>query len=253
MHEVVCGIYKITNLCNQKVYIGKSIDILKRWVVHKSLLNENKHYNKHLQNAWNKYGQDSFLFEIIDTDSEDKLDDLEVYYIDFYNSASQEHGYNKTLGGDGSIPTEETRQKLSIAHKGRLGTEESRRKQSLKLSGENNPMYGRKGVLSPVFQRQKSDEEIQKIKDSWTDERRKEQSERVSGLNNPMSGMTGGKNHFAHGVLCVETGHVFESIKEAAEWCGLSTHTNISNVCRGVRKRAGKHPDTGELLHWKYV
>ena len=252
--EIISGIYKIANLINGKVYIGKSVDILnKRWPYHKYLLNNGTHSNTHLQNSWNKYGESNFEFSIIHECGLDELDKYEIYYIDLYKSHFMDFGYNKTYGGDGNIPTEETRKKMSIAHQGILGTPESKHKQSLKLSGENNPMFGRKGKLSPVYGKPKSDQTIQKLKECWTDERRENQSVRISGSNNPMSGRNGSKNPASKKVLCVETGDIFETLNDAAKWCGLKTHTNISNVCRGLRKYAGRHPITGEKLSWKYV
>ena len=141
---------------------------------------------------------------------------------------------------------------MSAAHMGILGTPESRAKQSLKLRGENNPMYGRKKELSPVYGKIKSADTIQKLKDCWTSERKLIQSQLVSGQNNPMSGRTGDANPASRSVICVETGDLFETLKDAAKWCGLKNHTNISNVCRGLRKHAGTHPVTGEKLSWKY-
>ncbi len=254
MKKVISGIYRITNCVNNKVYIGKSIDIFnKRWPYHKALLNNGTHVNKHLQNAWNKYGEENFDFSIVLECNREELDKYEIYYIAAYKSYLPEYGYNKTYGGDGSIPTEETRAKMSASHIGILGTPESRAKQSLKLSGENNPMYGRKKELSPVYGKQKSDETIQKLKDCWTDERKLAQSQRISGENNPMSGRTGNENPSSRSAICIETGDFFETLKDAAKWCGLKTHTNISNVCRGLRKHAGTHPVTGEKLSWKYA
>lgn len=248
----VCGIYKILNLVNGKIYIGQSVDILnRRWPYHIYCLNSGNHYNKHLQYAWVKYGEKNFEFTIVEECSEDQLDIKEMYYIDLYKSYIPEFGYNKTLGGEGGRATEETKVKMSESHKGLLGTPESRAKQSLKLSGENNPMYGRTGVLSPVFGRQKTDDEIQKIKDSWTVERRQKQSQRISGVNNPMTERTGGQNPSAHKVVCINTGEVFDTIKSAAQWAGLKNHTNIIYVCNGERKHAGRHPITGEKLSWK--
>ena len=60
-----CGIYKITNIINGKIYIGCSLDCEQRFIKHKSKLNKNKSNNQHLQNAWNKDGKDSFKFEVI--------------------------------------------------------------------------------------------------------------------------------------------------------------------------------------------
>ena len=61
-----CGIYKITNLKNNKGYIGQSSDIKKRWRNHKFELKNNIHNNPYLQNAFNKYGEEAFEFRIIE-------------------------------------------------------------------------------------------------------------------------------------------------------------------------------------------
>ena len=254
MSEKICGIYKIENIVNSKVYIGQSIDILNcRWEYHKNALRNGYHYNRHLQNAWDKYGENSFNFSVIEECTPEELNQREVYYISHYQSYLPKYGYNGTMGGEGGVPTEEAKKKMSAAHLGIKGTPESRAKQSRALRGKNNPMYGKRGPLSPTFGRSKSEEEIQKLRDVWTDERRSEYSSRISGENNPMYGMSGSQNPFARGVVCLTTGDTFETMKLAAQWCGLTTYKNISDVCRGHRKHAGKHPDTGEKLSWAYI
>lgn len=91
------GIYKIENLINGSIYIGQSIDIEKRWSTHISILNQNNHYNAHLQNAWNKYGSENFKFSIIEECKQFELNDREIYWIDKYDSFI--NGYNLTPGG----------------------------------------------------------------------------------------------------------------------------------------------------------
>lgn len=83
------GIYKITNP-NNKVYIGQSIDIQRRF-------NEHKRYNKQdyknkLYNSFNKYGYDNHTFEIIEECLVEKLNERERYYQDLYNCV--ENGLN---------------------------------------------------------------------------------------------------------------------------------------------------------------
>ena len=63
------GIYKIENKVNGKVYVGQSIDIERRWYSHKTQLNGNRHGNVHLQNAWNKNGNNSFEFVIVENNN----------------------------------------------------------------------------------------------------------------------------------------------------------------------------------------
>jgi group I intron endonuclease len=59
------GIYTITNLLDGRYYVGSSLDLTKRLTSHKTKLKNNKHINKYLQNAWNKYGEANFKFEVI--------------------------------------------------------------------------------------------------------------------------------------------------------------------------------------------
>lgn len=61
------GVYEIRNALNNKRYIGSSINIYRRWRDHKRMLNLSVHPNKHLQAAWNKYGEKHFVFKILET------------------------------------------------------------------------------------------------------------------------------------------------------------------------------------------
>lgn len=99
LEEKICGIYCIENTLNHKRYIGQSVDIYNRWYTHKSKLNTNKHHSKHLQKAWNKYGEDFFDFYIIELCDEDFLNEKEIYWINYYNTYYD--GYNETFGGEG--------------------------------------------------------------------------------------------------------------------------------------------------------
>lgn len=89
----------ITNLINGKKYIGQAHDITWRWSHHKCDLNNNQHHNKHLQSAWNLYGADNFDFSVIEETDEDKLNEREIYWINYYDSYHS--GYNNDIGGQG--------------------------------------------------------------------------------------------------------------------------------------------------------
>lgn len=97
------GIYMIKNLSNNKVYIGQSTDINRRWKDHKIKLKNNIHYNEHLQKSYNRYGENSFRYLILCETSKEKLNELESYYIQKYQSYNSKYGYNQTLGGDSNI------------------------------------------------------------------------------------------------------------------------------------------------------
>lgn len=102
-----CGIYKITNLINNKVYIGKSVNILKRWSQHKNATDSSP-----LHLAIQKYGIDNFKLDILELCKPEELNEKEIYWIKQYNSCFGE-GYNATQGGDGaSHPVKLSHQEL---------------------------------------------------------------------------------------------------------------------------------------------
>lgn len=90
------GIYKITNLVNGKCYVGSSVNIKVRFYTHKSQLKHNKHDNRHLQAAYNKYGVNSFQYETLEECARDKqaLEEREQYYMDTFQAYHENHGYN---------------------------------------------------------------------------------------------------------------------------------------------------------------
>lgn len=106
------GIYKIENKVTNKVYIGKSVNIEKRWVQHRCHLNNNVHANDYLQKAWNKYGEIAFNFSVLCECEESVIDEKEVYYINLYKATDRTYGYNLREGGDGGSLSQETIEKL---------------------------------------------------------------------------------------------------------------------------------------------
>lgn len=97
---LVIGIYRITNLANNKIYIGQSIDIEKRVKDHfyKAFSVKDSSYPSAIHNAIRKYGKESFVYDVLEECSMDELDSKERYYIDLYNSLSP-NGYNMLIGG----------------------------------------------------------------------------------------------------------------------------------------------------------
>lgn len=106
------GIYKIQNKVTDKVYIGKSVNIKKRWIQHRCHLNNNVHVNGYLQKAWNKYGENGFDFSVLCECEESVLDEKEIYYINLYKATDRSYGYNLREGGDGGTMSQETIEKL---------------------------------------------------------------------------------------------------------------------------------------------
>ena len=150
MEKDTSGIYCIENLINNKKYIGQSIHVYKRMSQHKIALNSKSfnHTNSHLQNAWNKYGEENFKFYILELCPIEKLDEREEYWSEFYNVYNSDYGYAlKTAGqGIGSyFCSEETIQKLKNRKPAFLNhkhTEETKKRMSdnhYNCSGTNNP------------------------------------------------------------------------------------------------------------------
>ena len=82
----ISGVYKIICLPTGKIYIGSSVNIFDRWTIHKSGLRNNKHYNPHLQKAWNKYKENNFNFEIIEKVDNNFLTEKENFWIDSFKN-----------------------------------------------------------------------------------------------------------------------------------------------------------------------
>jgi hypothetical protein len=95
------GIYCFTNKINNKKYVGQSIDILLRreqhfWAAYNIKTRE---YNTYFHKAIRKYGQNNFIFEILEECKVDDLDEKEIKWISYYKSNNSEFGYNLTFGG----------------------------------------------------------------------------------------------------------------------------------------------------------
>ncbi len=80
-----CGIYSIINVVNNKKYIGSSKNLYNRLHEHYHNLKHNKAHNSYLQNSWNKYGEDNFIYEIICFCELKEQFIKEQYYLDLYN------------------------------------------------------------------------------------------------------------------------------------------------------------------------
>jgi group I intron endonuclease len=168
------GIYKIINVVNNKFYVGSAVDLKRRKTRHFSELRTGKHNNSKLQNAWNKYGEQAFVFVVVE-ELNLEADLLVAENVWLKEHVGKEYCYN--IGVDATAPmmgfggklsptwgykhTEESLEKISKTSKDRLHTQESkekirqyllgkpkpadvRAKISATLSGEGNFWYGKK-------------------------------------------------------------------------------------------------------------
>lgn len=210
------GIYSITNTVNSKKYIGQSVDVKRRLRNHKWALKHNKHINDHLQKSFNKYGENCFVFDIICECDEEKLDEMERFYIAYYDCMNPNHGYNSESGGN------------LYKH----WSDELKLKIKEIRGGENSGMWGKhhteetKAIMrEKALGRVLSDETKAKLSKSH-------------------------KGKLAKPLYCIEADIVFPSSLEAAEFAGLKSRSSIFENIAGRKSYAGRHPETGEPLHW---
>jgi len=254
------GIYLIKNILNNKIYVGSSVNIDKRWKEHKNHLKERKHHSVLLQRAWDKYGEQSFLFEILEEVSNpEHLLAYEQVYLDYYKSYEIDRGYNicKIAGSHLGIKrSEETRKKLSEAAKNR--NEETRKKlreanvgkkhseqtkQKLREVRQNLSEETRKKLSEAAKNRneetRKNMSEAQKGKVPWN--KGKQTSDQTKSILSERKEKTKKKVE----KICPETGIVVEykSLKDA-ERDGYHRY-HIIECCNGIAK---KHKG----YFWKY-
>jgi len=164
------GVYQIRNIENDHIYVGStSKEFRKRWNIHRHLLRKQNHHSPHLQNAWNLYGEDNFVFEILEEIifPKDKMKAREIiikYEQIWIDSLQPEYNVCKFAGSCLGIKrSEEYKQKMSEIKSGenhpmfgKHHDEETKRKMSDAQSGEKNPMYGKthslkvKKILSEI-------------------------------------------------------------------------------------------------------
>ena len=149
------GIYKITCTANGKFYIGSSVNLKRRHYKHFHQLRTNTHPNKHMQSAYNKYGSETFIFEIIEVLSEaiEHKDTLiiEQRYLDELNPCDKNVGFNmcKNVGSpricEKYVCSEKTKQLMSRNRKGKPKSEKFKQTMSELTKGKsmkertNNP------------------------------------------------------------------------------------------------------------------
>ena len=113
------GVYEIVNTINSKRYVGSSVNLKKRWGEHKSALRMNKHFNIHLQRAYNKYRKGAFEFRVlVITEPKEalRLENLLIPCAD-YNIAKDAVASRLGVVGEfhpmyGKYHSEETKQKM---------------------------------------------------------------------------------------------------------------------------------------------
>lgn len=164
------GVYEWYNGATYKSYVGSSIDVVGRKYSHLRALRNNTHPNRHLQAAFNKYGESSFEFRILQETAKDELLATEQFWIDFYDATNPNVGYNilpKAGRTSGVLRSAETKAKIGNHSKYRWTQDAYKRNQIQKrLHGTQSATTVQKKVdaISKTYKITKPDGSIEYIK-----------------------------------------------------------------------------------------
>lgn len=136
------GIYGIFNTTDSKVLVGSTQDLQGRWYCHRWCAGRNRHGNPHFQNAWNRDGEKSFEFRILELCPIGDLLPREDYWMSFYKSLNPSFGYNLKTA-ERRVMSEETVEKLRRINTGKKRTPETKALLSASKIGEKNPFFGK--------------------------------------------------------------------------------------------------------------
>lgn len=278
-------IYKHVNKINGKIYIGQTCQKPEyRW-------NHGQGYKNcsYFYKAIQKYGWDNFEHIILEQNlSLEEANQKERYYINLYQSNNTLFGYNLLSGGNNRTQiADSTREKLSKHAKQMWSNENIRINRSIHMKEKwQDPEYKKnqsKGYQKALEQLHKngktsfiSEEGRKRISEArkkyiaehgtptqgkgHTEATKKILSEQKKGSKNPMYGKKPSeyqiqktKEAVCKKVQCIETQQIFNSRVDAAKWCGLKSSSGITENINGRKKSAGKHPNTGEKLHWRSI
>lgn len=125
-YQKASGVYQITNTINGKRYIGSAVNFYTRIANHISSLRRRKTSCRLLQNAWDKYGQPAFQFDVLLVCEKEDLIHYEAALIELYRSADRDCGYNIAEAGNrlGCTHSDATKERISKAKTGRRLTAE---------------------------------------------------------------------------------------------------------------------------------
>lgn len=223
-------VYKWTNLANGKVYIGETINVLKRIRRYESDTKNDLSVNCAIIKAFRKYGFENFKFELLEVfpnrheKEKQILIQREKFWISLFDSTNKKKGYNLLPFGRGF-------------QKGHMLSEETRRKKKARFMGSNHPMFGKK-----------HSEESRKLMSKnynmvWTQEARDKLSKSKKGvrINNTK------RKIYQIDKTTESIVAEFESIEAAAlHMGGISKISCIKDVLAGRAKTAFKYK-------WEYA
>lgn len=278
------GVYQIK--INDKIYVGSTTQsFYRRWKCHLYDLRRNIHGNSYLQKAYNKYGEDTLEFSILEIVIDKK--NCIPYEQKWLDKLKPEFNICQTAGNTlGRRHTTEARKKIGEATRtGNRGQNISQALTGRKLSEAN-----KKAIGESLKGRKHSEETKRKISESnkgkhyerhLSMEQRKKMSEASKGSKNGFYGKhhteetkqkirqsnknrrisdetrlklsMASKGRNTKSVICINTGEIFSSLSEACNYYNINI-SDISMCCSDKydKTSAGIHPTTKEKLVWKF-
>lgn len=213
------GIYTITNKINNKIYVGYSINIERRFRQHKNRLLKNIHQNEYLQLSWNKYGENNFIFEILEECEYQFCATLEHYWCNLLNTHNKNFGYNL-----GKTSNSFDNKKYNNWFYGRKHSEETKRKLSLLKNNKKNKIY------ENIYENSEKEKikrslGVKKYWDNLTDK------EKISRINKrkivKTKDLSGGNNPFSKKVIINDI--LFPSISDAEKYFNVNRYFLYKN------------------------
>lgn len=221
-------IYKITNIENNKVYIGLTVQKNPLLRFYRHISNAKQNVDSYFYNSIRKYGSDKFNFEVIFcANNLDNLNWAEKFFIDFYKSCDKNHGYNILPGGNYFKMPEAVRLKISETIKNQFAGGRLVNKSRKGMTPWNK---GLKGLPGPNL----SKDARNKIRQKLIGKKRSDKTKQI------LSEFR--KNYYkcnihpqAKSVICLNDGKIFDSAVKASLCYNLPS-TAAARVCNGSRK-----------------
>mgnify|MGYP004478077513 CR=1 FL=1 len=218
---MIC-IYMITNAITGERYIGQTRDYQRRVWQHKSAAKKGSHLK--ISKAIAKYGIDNFKFDVLEECSLEELNDKERYYI-----SELKPEYNVCAGGIGPNG-------LHLTDEEKERSRQAAKKQWANMTEEQKQRVIEKQLTGPRKGHEVSTETREKLRKANLGKKQSEVTVRKRSLKN-RDALKGNKNGNKK-IRCVETGEVFESVKQAAEHIGINP-SGITSVLKGRQRKAG--------------
>lgn len=217
-------VYKIENKITGKIYIGSTVDFVRRKSEHFGELKRKTHSSKKMQSDYDEYGEKSLVMSVIEECADDIRLDREQYYIDLYDAANK--GYNTS----------------DSAYFSKAGF------CTMEKNGEDNPFYGK----------HHSEETRQKLRDAWERTRtdRSGWKHKEETIQKMSAKSVRGKNQNATHVLQYDLDGNFikewDCMQDAADFYNMKSKSSISNCCRANAKKHLCYSAAKGFV-WKYA